>query len=80
MKGSAGKQILFCYIYSVMLHNGYISDEELMKEVSIDLLSEEQREEARRINIDSTVAAVMYIQKIVGGLKTAKTYYDLYID
>ena len=63
-----------------MLHNGYISDEELMKEVSIDLLSEEQREEARRISIDSTVAAVMYIQKIVGGLKTAKTYYDLYID
>ena len=63
-----------------MLHNGYISDEELMKEVSIDLLSEEQREEARRISIDSAVAAVMYIQKIVGGLKTAKTYYDLYID
>ena len=62
-----------------MLHNGYISDEELMKEVSIDLLSEEQREEARRINEDSTVAAVAYINNVVKGLKTAKTYYDLYI-
>ena len=55
---------------------------ELMEIVPIDLLTEEQRQEAKRISTEQVpVYAVKYIHTIINdGLKTAKTYYDLYID
>lgn len=55
---------------------------ELMKIVPIDLLTEEQRQEAKRISTEQVpVYAVKYINTIINdGLKTAKAYYDLYID
>ena len=55
---------------------------ELMEIVPIDLLSEEQRQEAKRISTEQVpVYAVKYINTIINdGLKTAKAYYDLYID
>ena len=55
---------------------------ELMEIVPIDLLSEEQRQEAKRISTEQVpVYAVKYINTIINdGLKTAKIYFDLYID
>lgn len=55
---------------------------ELMEIVPIDLLTEEQRQEAKRISTEQVpVYAVKYINTIINdGLKTAKAYYDLYID
>ena len=55
---------------------------ELMEIVPIDLLTEEQRQEAKRISTEQVpVYAVKYINTIINdGLKTAKVYYDLYID
>lgn len=55
---------------------------ELMEIVPIDLLTEEQRQEAKRISTEQVpVYAVKYINTIINdGLKTAKIYYDLYID
>ena len=62
-----------------MLQNNFISDEVLKKEIPIDLLTEEQREEVKKIG--GGFMAVKYINEIIGvGLKTAKTYYDLYIN
>lgn len=69
-----------------MLQNNFISDEKLDEElkelkevIPIDLLTEEQREEAKKF--EYSVQAVKYIHDIIGeGLKTAKVYYDLYID
>ena len=62
-----------------MLQNNFISDEELKKEIPIDLLTEEQREEVKKIG--GGVMAIKYINEVIGdGLKTAKTYYDLYIN
>ena len=53
--------------------------EELKKEIPIDLLTEQQREEAKKF--ESPIAAVKYIHEIINdGLKISKTYYDLYID
>lgn len=53
-----------------------------MEIVPIDLLTEEQRQEAKRISTEQVpVYAVKYINTIINdGLKTAKIYYDLYID
>lgn len=62
------------------------TDEEITKElmeiVPIDLLTEEQRQEAKRIAKEQVpVYAVKYINTIINdGLKTAKAYYDIYID
>lgn len=66
-----------------MSQNNFISDEKLYEELKeafpIDLLTEEQREEAKKF--EYSVQAVKYIHDIIGeGLKTAKIYYDLYID
>ena len=53
--------------------------EELKRNVPIDLLTEQQREEAKKFTY--MLDSVKYIYDIIGdGLKTAKTYYDLYID
>jgi hypothetical protein len=53
--------------------------EELKKNVPIDLLTEQQREEAKKFTY--MLDSVKYIYDIIGdGLKTAKTYYDLYIN
>ena len=66
-----------------MLQNNFISDEkldeELKKVIPIDLLTEQQREEAKKFTY--MLDSVKYIYDIIGdGLKTAKTYYDLYIN
>ena len=55
---------------------------ELMEIVPVDLLTEEQRQEAKRISTEQVpVYAVKYINTIINdGLKTAKVYYDLYIN
>jgi len=56
---------------------------ELMEDVPIDLLTEEEREEAKRIaNTTYGIDAVQYIHTKIPkeGLKTAKAYYDLYIN
>lgn len=55
---------------------------ELEELVPITLLTEEQREEATRIASEKgTVHSVVYINTILNeGLKTARVYYDLYID
>ena len=61
-------------------------DEEMIKEleelVPITLLTEEQRGEAARIASEkSSIHSVVYINTILNeGLKTARVYYDLYID
>ena len=55
---------------------------ELMEIVPVDLLTEEQRQEARRIAKEQTpINSVLYINDTLKeGSKTAKIYYDLYID
>ena len=55
---------------------------ELMEMVPIDMLTEEQREEAKRIaNGRIPLDSIKYINTVINdGLKIAKTYYDLYID
>lgn len=51
----------------------------LKEEIPIDLLTEQQREEAKKF--EYSTQAVKYIHDIIGdGLKIAKTYYDLYIN
>lgn len=53
--------------------------EELKKDVPIDLLTKQQREEAKKF--EYSTQAVKYIHDIIGdGLKIAKAYYDLYIN
>lgn len=72
-------------------HIHCVIDEENMKElefnawledaVPMNLLSEEQVKEAKRLDEGgSKVDSIKYINQVVNdGLKTAKTYYDLYI-
>ena len=57
-------------------------DKQLREEIPIDLLTEDQREEAKKIaKTGCGLYAVKYINdRIDEGLKVAKTYYDLYID
>ena len=53
--------------------------EEMKESFPIDLLTEQEREVAK--SITNKMAAVKYIYDIIGeGLKTAKIYYDLYIE
>ena len=55
---------------------------ELEELFPITLLTEEQRGEAARIaSKKSSIHSVVYINTIINeGLKTARVYYDLYID
>lgn len=59
-----------------------MSYEELREFIPKDMLTEEEFKEAERIAEESSIKCVQYIHSRIPeeGLKTAKGYFDLYLD